>query len=49
MGALVDVSPGDPLTFGAAVGVLVAAALAACYLPAHRTARISPIETLRGD
>jgi putative ABC transport system permease protein len=48
-GVLTDVSPGDPLTFTAAVGVLAVAALLACYLPAHRTARISPIETLRAD
>ncbi|MEO6223338.1 MAG: ABC transporter permease [Vicinamibacterales bacterium] len=46
---LPDVNPGDPLTLVAAVGVLAAAALLACYVPAHRTARISPIETLRGD
>ncbi len=48
-GVLTEVSPGDPLTFAAAVGVLVVAALTACLLPAHRTARINPIETLRAD
>ncbi|HUR21057.1 MAG TPA: ABC transporter permease [Vicinamibacterales bacterium] len=46
---LTDVSPGDPVTFAAAVGILAVAALMACYLPAHRTARISPVETLRAD
>ncbi len=44
-----DVSPGDPLTLAVAVGVLAVAALLACYVPAHRTARINPIQTLRGD
>lgn len=48
-GVLTDVSPGDPLPFAAAVGVLAVAALLACYLPAHRTSRISPTETLRAD
>ena len=48
-GVLADVSPGDPLTFAAAVSVLLVAALTACYLPAHRTSLINPIETLRGD
>ena len=46
---LADVSLGDPLTLAAAVGVLMVTALLACYLPAYRTARISPIETLRAD
>jgi len=46
---LTDVSPGDPLSLAVAVGVLAAAALLACYLPAHRTARANPIETLRGE
>jgi predicted permease len=48
-GVVTDVIPGDPVTFAAAVGVLAMAALLACYLPAYRTSRISPIETLRGD
>jgi ABC-type antimicrobial peptide transport system permease subunit len=48
-GLLTNVSPGDPLTLGVAVGVLSAAALLACYLPARRTARTSPLETLRAD
>lgn len=46
---LVGVSPGDPFTMAGAVGVLAAAALLACYLPARRASLISPIETLRGE
>lgn len=46
---LTDVSPGDPLTFAVAVGTLSAAALLACYIPAYRTARTNPLETLRTD
>lgn len=46
---LTGVSPGDPFTMAVAVGVLAAAALVACYLPARRTSRMSPIQTLRGE
>lgn len=48
-GVLTEVSPGDPVTFATAVGLLTLAALVACYLPAYTTARVNPIETLRGD
>ncbi len=43
------VSPGDPLTFGTAGGVLWLIALLACAIPAARAARISPSVLLRGD
>jgi putative ABC transport system permease protein len=37
----------DPVTFAAVVGVLAAVALAASYIPAHRAARIPPVDALR--
>jgi putative ABC transport system permease protein len=46
---LVNVSPGDPLTMSAAVAVLSAAAMLACYLPARRASRTNPLRALRGD
>ena len=45
-GLLYDVNGHDPLTFVVAPLVLAAAALLACYLPARRAARISPITAL---
>ena len=45
-GLLYDVNGHDPLTFIVAPLVLSAAALLACYLPARRAARISPISAL---
>lgn len=44
---LFEVAPGDPLTYGASSLGITALALAACWLPARRAARVSPIETLR--
>lgn len=46
---LADVSPADPLTLSVAVAILAAAALLACYLPARRASRASPLQALRGD
>ncbi len=36
----------SPLTFAAAAAVLALAALAACYVPARRAARVSPVRVL---
>ena len=44
---LFEVQPHDPATFGAAAAMLAAAALAACWLPARRAARIDPVRALR--
>jgi predicted permease len=44
---LFDVRPTDPITFGAVVATLVAAALAAAWIPARRAARVDPLVALR--
>ena len=45
---LFGVTPGDPATFAAAGLALVVIALVACWVPARRAARVSPVESLRG-
>jgi putative ABC transport system permease protein len=48
LGALLfDVSATDPLTFAAAAVGLVAAGVAAAYVPARRASRIDPVTLLR--
>lgn len=44
---LYNVSAFDPLTFIAMASVLIAASLAASYIPARRAMRVDPIEALR--
>jgi ABC-type antimicrobial peptide transport system permease subunit len=39
----------DPLTIGAAVGILCALGLMAGYLPALRAARVDPVQSLRNE
>jgi len=46
---LYGVTPGDPLTYGAAVLVLGASALAASVMPARRAAQVDPVEVLRAE
>jgi len=46
---LVDVSPTDPLTFGAVAAVLVFAAVAGCMVPARRAMRVDPAVALRNE
>jgi predicted permease len=46
---LFGVSPMDPAAYGVALGIMIAAAALASYMPARRAARINPIETLRAE
>ncbi len=45
---LSGVSPADPLSLGAAVGVLVLAALGAAMIPARAASSVEPMRALRG-
>ena len=44
---LFNVKSGDPVTLIAVVAVLGIVAMVACWLPARRAAKTSPIEALR--
>jgi putative ABC transport system permease protein len=44
---LFGVSAGDPLAYAGAVMIFSVVALAACYFPARRAARVGPMVTLR--
>ena len=46
---LFGVSPTDPLTFAAVVGVLVTSGFAAAYFPARRATKVDPIVVLRAE
>jgi len=46
---LFEVTPTDPLTYVGVATVLGLAALAACYVPARRAARVDPIVALRAE
>jgi predicted permease len=46
---LFEVSPADPISLAVAVAVLSVAAFLACFLPARRATRVSPLNALRTE
>jgi putative ABC transport system permease protein len=48
-GLLFDVSPADPLTYGAVLVIFAATACAASIVPARRALRVDPLNALRAE
>jgi len=46
---LYGISPRDPATYGAALVVMIAVALVACWTPATRAIRTDPVRALREE
>ena len=48
-GQLYAIQPNDPLSYGVALVLILAAATVACSIPAYRATRISPMDALRTE
>jgi ABC-type antimicrobial peptide transport system permease subunit len=48
-GLLFEVSPGNPLVYGAVVGLVGVVTLAAAWLPARRASRVNPLQAIKAD
>jgi putative ABC transport system permease protein len=48
-GMLFDVSPADPITYGAVLAIFAATACAALIVPARRALRVDPLTALRAE
>ena len=48
-GFLHEIDPLDPATCATMIGLLTAAVLLACWIPARRAARVDPMEALRSE
>lgn len=48
-GQLEMIDPLDPLPYAAALLLIVASAVAACWIPMYRAIRVSPMDAVRGD
>jgi ABC-type antimicrobial peptide transport system permease subunit len=48
-GMVWGVSPWDPATYGAAVGLMTVIAMVAAWLPAYRASRVDAMESLTSE
>jgi putative ABC transport system permease protein len=46
---LYAVEPRDPMTYAVAVSIILAGAMVACWIPAHRATAVSPMDALRAE